>query len=436
MFENLLGQDEAARTLRSDLEAGSLPPSMLFEGPPLSAKATAALELARASSCQHGAPWNCSCEHCRRHRLLAHPDTLLFGPKSLREELAAGAELLARAPGDPARYFFMRAARKLTKRFDQELYAGEESRLAKALPLVRSVMEASDACMPGNAADAEAAKEAAKILPSCAKLNELIADATPVYQIRSMEAWARQTPVGPKKTIIIEHADRMLDASRNALLKILEEPPSFTRFVLTSSRKQALIPTILSRVRSYRFQARSRKDAAAVLERVFRLKDPPALSLEAFFRGYKPEGSGALAGASRAFAAALLAELRSRRGELGEAALNAMADTAKRSPGEAIADAAEACANFGANDEAMAWSFAAFLDESSAAFAGLMRSSGAGNQSLAIAELYAEAARDALLRYTGYNLNPLALAERLAFEFFASLDTMPWPAQGQRGAAP
>lgn len=431
MFENILGQGEASERLERDLSQGRLPPAMLFEGPALSAKASAALELGRALSCARGARWNCECEHCSRHRILAHPDALILGPKELRRELAAGAELLRRAPGLPSRFFFVRAVRKLTRRFDQALYAGEEGKLSKALPLLRSALEASDACLPGSLGDEEAAKEAERLLSSAYKLHELLPDATPVFQVRAVERWARQTPLGDSKLVIIEHADRMLDASRNALLKILEEPPAFARFILTSSRKQALIPTILSRVRPYRFVRRPPAAQGLILERIFKLRPddvseaaPRPASLEAYFSRYQAEGSGGrVAGLGRAFAAAL-AEGSIGSSSVGGAApaapspLAALAAESKAaSPYETLAAAAAASANFGASDEAWAWSFPSFLEEAVAAFASLGRAPNAGEAELRAGELAAALARDALMRYSSYNLAPVALAERFAADF-------------------
>ena len=62
----------------------------------------------------------------------------------------------------------------------------------------------------------------------------------------------------------------MQDDAQNALLKLLEEPPLRLRLVLTSSRPGSLLPTILSRLRPYRF---SRRDAAVeqeLIRRVFK----------------------------------------------------------------------------------------------------------------------------------------------------------------------
>ena len=79
MFENIIAQDAAAQ-IAFDIERREIPPSILFQGPPLSGKGAAALEAARVFSCSaEDAPWGCGCEHCARHRLLSHPDLLVTG---------------------------------------------------------------------------------------------------------------------------------------------------------------------------------------------------------------------------------------------------------------------------------------------------------------------------------------------------------------------
>lgn len=49
------------------------------------------------------------------------------------------------------------------------------------------------------------------------------------------------------RLIWIEEADRMTVGAQNSLLKILEEPPKNTEFVLTAGSAYALLPTIRSR---------------------------------------------------------------------------------------------------------------------------------------------------------------------------------------------
>ncbi|MBQ9626699.1 MAG: DNA polymerase III, partial [Treponema sp.] len=50
---------------------------------------------------------------------------------------------------------------------------------------------------------------------------------------------------------------------------ILEEPPANTLFILTTSRRNAVMPTILSRLRSYNFSARTTEQEKEIIERVF-----------------------------------------------------------------------------------------------------------------------------------------------------------------------
>lgn len=417
MFENIIGQRAVVRSLVEGLEAENIPGSLLFEGPPLSAKLTTALELARSSSCNKEALWNCTCPDCTRHRILVHQDLLLIGPKPSGTELELGAEMLSRVPGPASRYFFIRAARKLTRRFDRELYENEENRLAKALPLIRNIFEVLDSCLPGMADDQTVAAEARKLLPICAKLENLQPDTTPIFQIRSMEFQARLAPYGKKKTIIIEHADRMLEASRNALLKILEEPPAQVRFILTSSRRQAIIPTILSRVRSYRFLNRNAEDTRTIKERVFRCPEDEAPNLESFFAARQTRGMQDMAASGREWIAALLSELERGGQAFLEKPVAALAAQSNCRPEEVVTRVSSETGKFGSADDSMAWSFPAFLDAGSKAFAALLKEPGVDKEALRLAERYAKLSRDALIRYSSYNLNPLALAERLADSF-------------------
>lgn len=51
-----------------------------------------------------------------------------------------------------------------------------------------------------------------------------------------------------RRAVIIDQAELMNQESQNMLLKVLEEPPEDTVFLLTSSKTQSLLPTITSRV--------------------------------------------------------------------------------------------------------------------------------------------------------------------------------------------
>ncbi len=56
-----------------------------------------------------------------------------------------------------------------------------------------------------------------------------------------------------RRIIVITEAEAMQGPAANALLKILEEPPSSVYFILVSSRPRTLLPTIRSRCRTISF---------------------------------------------------------------------------------------------------------------------------------------------------------------------------------------
>jgi DNA polymerase-3 subunit gamma/tau len=279
MFDNVLGQP-AVTQLSRDIEGGILAPSMLFCGPPASGKGTAALELGRILSCENTgarAPWNCSCPACSHHRSLSHPDILLLGTRDFSGEIAAASAAFLREPGTaPARLFFRRAVRKLLARFSPVLWE-EDPKFGKIRGYAADLEEDADelSALTGEARPLpppESLKKTCdRILKNAFKLEaEGMGEAVPVAQIRRAAFWSRLAPQGKHKLLLIENAERMPDSGRNSLLKILEEPPGTVTIILTSSREEALLPTILSRLRPYHFAARPPAIEAEVIRRVFR----------------------------------------------------------------------------------------------------------------------------------------------------------------------
>lgn len=69
-----------------------------------------------------------------------------------------------------------------------------------------------------------------------------------VDEVRSAIDWAQQTPSrGCGKVLVLYPAEAMNDASANALLKTLEEPPGRLRLLLATADEVALLPTVRSR---------------------------------------------------------------------------------------------------------------------------------------------------------------------------------------------
>lgn len=75
-----------------------------------------------------------------------------------------------------------------------------------------------------------------------------------IDQIRELQNAAYLTPKrADNKVIVINPSDKLNHASSNALLKILEEPPAQSIFILIAEQLSTLLPTILSRCFIYRF---------------------------------------------------------------------------------------------------------------------------------------------------------------------------------------
>ncbi len=67
--------------------------------------------------------------------------------------------------------------------------------------------------------------------------------------MRGLTQWAHRTPrAGAWRVVMIENVERMTLNASNAFLKLLEEPPTRTRFILTTKNHHQLLATILSRV--------------------------------------------------------------------------------------------------------------------------------------------------------------------------------------------
>lgn len=75
-----------------------------------------------------------------------------------------------------------------------------------------------------------------------------------VEQMRQIEKEANFRPFeGKARVFLVDEADKLNDASANALLKVLEEPPRTSHLILITARPAMLLPTILSRCQMIRF---------------------------------------------------------------------------------------------------------------------------------------------------------------------------------------
>jgi len=87
-----------------------------------------------------------------------------------------------------------------------------------------------------------------------------------VDDIRSLVDQVRIPPqVGMYKVYIIDEVHMLSQAAFNAFLKTLEEPPAYAKFILATTEKHKILPTILSRCQIFDFRRISVEDIADYL---------------------------------------------------------------------------------------------------------------------------------------------------------------------------
>ncbi len=103
-FETLVGNRALNQRLQKMARAGSVPPSLLFTGPPGVGKLDAALALAMAENCLTEPGLACGeCGACRRIAKEEHPDIRIVRPEGAGRQLKAEAvrQVVREAPSRP-----------------------------------------------------------------------------------------------------------------------------------------------------------------------------------------------------------------------------------------------------------------------------------------------------------------------------------------------
>ena len=212
---DLYGHERLRERLSESIRGGTLPSSLLLQGPRGVGKQRLALWLAQRLLCtEPDAPCG-NCKACRYVRELTHPDLHWVFPRP---------------------------------------------RLKDADPDLEQVKDDY-----GEATAERASNAGLYVAPSG---SEGIFVAT----VRSLVQRAAMKPaMGTRKIFIVGDAERMVpqegaDMAANAFLKLLEEPPADTTIILTSSEPGALLPTIRSRVVAVRVPLLPDADVRAFVE--------------------------------------------------------------------------------------------------------------------------------------------------------------------------
>ena len=88
-----------------------------------------------------------------------------------------------------------------------------------------------------------------------------------VEDIRNLVNQVRIAPqIGTKKAYVIDEVHMLSQSAFNAFLKTLEEPPAHAVFILATTEKHKILPTILSRCQVFQFNRITVNDIALHLE--------------------------------------------------------------------------------------------------------------------------------------------------------------------------
>lgn len=204
-WNRVVGQARVKRILKKIYTSQRIPSAFLFEGPEGVGKDAAAFELAKALNCERGKFEPCDeCSSCRQINMLQHPNVRLVFPLPRGE-----GETKEDGPID-----------KLDKR------------------TIRVILE-------------EISRKAAD------PYHKILIPRAQVIKINSIREVIHENSLSLYKkgyrVVIITQAEQLGIESANAVLKVLEEPAPHTIFILTTSKKNMLLPTILSRCQIIRF---------------------------------------------------------------------------------------------------------------------------------------------------------------------------------------
>ena len=210
-WSRVIEQERATEALRRAVSGGRVAHAYLFHGPRGTGKCAAALAFTQALQCQRiedrdGHPCG-ECRACQKVRRQVHPDVHVLFPHPWSKEkdrdehdMAERIQRLYEAPYEAVDYV-------------RRPSLGDPSETSNKQVLYRTGQVEQDLIRPMSLTRGE----------------------------------------GRYKVALITEADRMNEKAANAFLKLLEEPPPQTVFILTTARADQLLPTITSRCQRLRF---------------------------------------------------------------------------------------------------------------------------------------------------------------------------------------
>jgi DNA polymerase-3 subunit delta' len=207
-WSSILDQQRVVETLRRALTQERVAHAYLFHGPEGVGKRAVALEMARALECTEQADEACGqCRACQKTSRMVHPDVHVHLPHPWSNETDRDEEDIG----------------KRIQRLGENPYAVVDFSRRPSL---------SDPTETSNK----------QVLYRIDQVREDL-----------IQPMSLSKGEGEYKVNILTDVEKMRDEAANAFLKLLEEPPPNTIFLLTTNRPDQLLSTIVSRCQRLRF---------------------------------------------------------------------------------------------------------------------------------------------------------------------------------------
>ncbi len=277
----MYGQYEVRRRIDAAVQSGQLPGALLFSGSRYSGRLTTALETARKVMCQLSGSENCSCESCSKFAGSSQPYVVMLLTRTMIQEIRTAADVAVHYPDDSSMQLFILQVRKLLNRF---LMSGDDENSKGQKQSARLAYEIDELLLQLNWAAAGCSRDIEQIIKRSEQLQDTVKSQNiPIAQIRYLGNWLQTKPGDQRTVVIIEGVEFFTESTKNALLKLLEEPPGNTWFFLISEFPGMLPKTILSRVRKYQLLPREWEEEGQVISEVFRKHPDDYDSLKTLF---------------------------------------------------------------------------------------------------------------------------------------------------------
>ena len=226
-FSDVIAQEGVKEVLRQQLKSRHIPHAQLFCGPKGCGKLPMALAFAKALLCQNPTANGEACGMCRSCKMLSrweHPDLHFMYPvKKVKDETKSVTYI---------------------KEWREEILESpymDKERWYAAMGV-----------------------ENQQPFITTADANDI------------SEKLALSAQQGGYRVVIVWHAESLVEIAANKLLKILEEPPAQTVFIVVSDMPELLLPTITSRLQRIEFPALTQRDLELVLREQHGLGDEDA----------------------------------------------------------------------------------------------------------------------------------------------------------------